>query len=501
VKRRTSTRVLSGLVGALAVLVSVAGIAEAQQQQAAWAGFVFGKALGEVPFDVVVRNVAPDSPAAVAGLEVGDGILKVDGAVVASARVVANALRSKKPGQRLLLKVLRGEEELNLSLELAVRDLKALCDHAIEVGAAVLAGRQQADGGWLRKGLSVDEHGSDAAVSGLCLRALAGMSALKGKYKDHYAKGAAFLLSKKVPSGKIVGDPGRQHYSTYATALTLQALALIDMKAHAAGIAELRACLIEEQLDDGEKISEYDFVRHGGWNIFDVNTKATMGTDLSVTSHALEALHLSGGIDPKSKTVQQARVWLDRTQNMPGDEGIPAHFLDGGFSTNPRESKAGRQTLEGGAIVFRPYGSSTSDGLRTLFRVGYGKEDERVQMAVSWIATFFHTGKNPNFPTNVQSGPGGAGSTNDRGIYYYYLNSLSDALSQFGERFLTRADGTEIDWAEQIVRRLVAIQQLDGAWRGDGSAMNEDDPNLATSMAILALERCRPFLDQKKAKK
>jgi hypothetical protein len=247
-------------------------------------------------------------------------------------------------------------------------------------------------------------------------------------------------------------------------------------------------------MDQSEDITEYDFARYGSWNIYDGNeTGATLAADVSCSTFAIEGLARAKALAKDSPTRAKALVFLRRAQNLP-DPGahIPKQFLDGGFVTNPRESKAGRQLLPDDMIVFRPYGSVTADGLRCLLNLGVDKEDERVQMAAGWLTTFFHTQKNPNFPQQAnQQGPGA-----DRGIYYYYLNSLSDALALFGEPTLLKTDGSEIDWAAQIAKRVVTLQKLDGAWRGDAATMNEDDPNLATSMALMTLTRCRPFLER-----
>jgi C-terminal processing protease CtpA/Prc len=57
---------------------------------------------------VLVSSVAPDSPAAKAGVRVGDILLGVDGGDVASARDIRKSLREKKQGDSVRLELLRG---------------------------------------------------------------------------------------------------------------------------------------------------------------------------------------------------------------------------------------------------------------------------------------------------------------------------------------------------------------------------------------------------------
>ena len=63
---------------------------------------------------VRVDQVAPDSPAAAAGLKPGDQLLKIDSTEVTRALRLADILSEKKPGDNLAVAVRRGREELTL---------------------------------------------------------------------------------------------------------------------------------------------------------------------------------------------------------------------------------------------------------------------------------------------------------------------------------------------------------------------------------------------------
>jgi C-terminal processing protease CtpA/Prc len=61
---------------------------------------------------VKVASVAPNSPAAIAGMKSGDYIIEANGRAIegAPAREMAGRLKNIKPGERLRLKLKRGAE-------------------------------------------------------------------------------------------------------------------------------------------------------------------------------------------------------------------------------------------------------------------------------------------------------------------------------------------------------------------------------------------------------
>jgi S1-C subfamily serine protease len=69
---------------------------------------------------VLVRSVAEDSPAAAAGIEPGDLIVSVGGRALERLDVLYEALDSASPGDRLELRVLRGADERDVTVELNV---------------------------------------------------------------------------------------------------------------------------------------------------------------------------------------------------------------------------------------------------------------------------------------------------------------------------------------------------------------------------------------------
>lgn len=82
--------------------------------------FYFERYAEDVEQGVVITNVAPDSPAAQAGLEVEDIITALNGVEVASSRELRNYLYSQaEPGDEILVTIYRKGETLKLPLMLS----------------------------------------------------------------------------------------------------------------------------------------------------------------------------------------------------------------------------------------------------------------------------------------------------------------------------------------------------------------------------------------------
>jgi squalene-hopene/tetraprenyl-beta-curcumene cyclase len=70
---------------------------------------------------------------------------------------------------------------------------------------------------------------------------------------------------------------------------------------------------------------------------------------------------------------------------------------------------------------------------------------------------------------------------------YFFFNVISRAMSASGRETLPGRQG-EIHWRKELVKRIVSLQQPDGSWVNNNGRFWENDPVLATSYALLALE-------------
>jgi S1-C subfamily serine protease len=73
------------------------------------------------PGGALVTSVEPDSPAARAGLRTGDVVRAVEDEQISSMSELALTIRSRSPGDRVVLAVLRDSDERRITVELGSR--------------------------------------------------------------------------------------------------------------------------------------------------------------------------------------------------------------------------------------------------------------------------------------------------------------------------------------------------------------------------------------------
>lgn len=201
--------------------------------------------------------------------------------------------------------------------------------------------------------------------------------------------------------------------------------------------------------------------------------------DLSNTSYLVEALKAVGA-DDNDEAIQRALVFVSRCQNLNG-EGNDTQFADkvddGGFyyvipteKVDPSTSE--RYTANGG---LRSYGSMTYAGFKSLVYAGLTKEDPRAKAALDWIRNNYSVEENP--------GQGTAG------LFYYY-NTFGSALGASQLNVIDTTDEGQRNWREDLVAELASTQQDDGSWTNANRQWLENDPNLCTAFALLALAHC-----------
>ncbi|WP_425400501.1 prenyltransferase/squalene oxidase repeat-containing protein [Aeoliella sp.] len=201
--------------------------------------------------------------------------------------------------------------------------------------------------------------------------------------------------------------------------------------------------------------------------------------DLSNTAYLLEALHsLDASAD--DPTVQRALVFVSRCQNLDtkfNDTPFAGKVNDGGFyyvipTENVDPTTSERYTENGG---LKSYGSMTYSGFKSLIYAGLSKDDPRAKAAMGWIAKHYDLEQNP--------GQGTAG------LFYYY-HTFGSGLAASGSPLVETADGHEHKWQEDLLAQLASTQKEDGSWVNTNRQWFENDPNLCTAFALMALSYC-----------
>jgi hypothetical protein len=201
--------------------------------------------------------------------------------------------------------------------------------------------------------------------------------------------------------------------------------------------------------------------------------------DLSNTSYLIDALH---AVDAPAydEAIQRALVFVSRCQNLKSEHNeteFAGKVNDGGFyyvipteSVDPSEDE--RYTANGG---LRSYGSMTYAGFKSMVYAGLTKDDPRVKAALEWIGKNYSVTENP--------GQGTAG------LFYYY-NTFGAALDAAKLAAVVDAEGKSHDWRADLTAELAKRQNDDGSWSNANRQWFENDKNLATAFALLALSHC-----------
>jgi hypothetical protein len=253
-------------------------------------------------------------------------------------------------------------------------------------------------------------------------------------------------------------------YPCYTAAHHLHALALLQptgwQETAAVRIAQLRTL----QFSSANGWERTDAV-FGGFGLGDGPPRKPAGADLvtlSVTTAAVEALR-AAGVATTDALLADARSFVERCQRLPADGG------DGGFHGCPGGGVLGGKGGADAAGSPRSYGPATADGVRALIGCGHDPDSTRVRAAVAWL-----DGRTGDLVPGLLP-------ELEPSLRLYWAGAL---LSTW--RTLQRP--TTGHAGPALRGRVAARQREDGACTGFGPAMKEDDPVVATVLALPVLD-------------
>jgi len=342
----------------------------------------------------------------------------------------------------------------------AVKPTDAEVKVVVEKAYKALAAKQNADGSFAPK------------LGGPGITALTVAALIKsGKSADDpvVAKALAYLEKSIKPDGGVY-DKSLANYTT--------CLAIVAFKeANTNGkydVAIAAAAKFVKSLQGGE--TDPKDVTFGGTG-YDGKGRP----DLSNTQFFIEAL-LAAGVSKEDPAIKKAFTFVNRSQNLPGefnDQPFAAKATEddaGGFVYNPTEqtnAKSEKRTAAGG---LRSEGGMTYAGLKSFLYAGLSKDDPRVKAAVKWVQRHYTLDENP-----------GMGKS---GLFYYY-HTLAKAMTALGDDTLVDAKGVAHAWRKELFEKLKTTQAADGTWANTNKAFLENQPELATAFALLAIGYCR----------
>ena len=349
---------------------------------------------------------------------------------------------------------------------------------SIARGVAYLRSTQNQDGSWSPK------HGP--AVTAMAVTVIID-SGLVSRDDPQVEKGLAYILANVREDGGIHSGI----LANYNTAICLSALDLVRDRPGMQETIEnaqdfLRGLQWDGQTDAQGKLVDESHPFFGG---------AGYGRhgrpDLSNTQIMLQGLYDSG-LDCRDPAFLRAVAFISRCQGIESNNRFADVIeQDGGFiystsinkdlvgvpesKANPDlmdEAKAGRPVSG-----LRTYGSMTYAGFKSYLYAQLDRDDPRVVAALKWIKNNYTLQVNPGLPESMKL----------QGLYYYYM-TFARALDAYGQTTIRTSDGVEHDWANDLVDALVSRQQENGSWTNDADRWMEDDANLVTSYALIALE-------------
>jgi squalene-hopene/tetraprenyl-beta-curcumene cyclase len=343
-------------------------------------------------------------------------------------------------------------------------------EHALSRGLGWLQASQNSNGWWSTP--------DQPAITALAL------TAFKGDPKNRYQaaepawmkKGYGFLLDCAKPDGGI----HQTNLVTYNTSISMMALLASGNSEYDTLIRKARQFLVGLQRDFGEK-GQLDDVFDGGIGYGSKYEHSDIGNTLA----ALEALYYSKRlIEDKNLTGARDLDWAAAIQFLQNCQNLPAYNKQtwasgdarnkGGFIYYPGHSMAGGETNAAtGRVALRSYGSISYGGMLSYIYTNLKRDDPRVVAVFDWLRANYTLDENPGM------GPQGL---------YFYLHTMTKALTAYGVTELELKDGRKLDWRKEVAMRLLNLQRQDGSWFNDNARWLEKDPVLVTSYAVLSLE-------------
>jgi hypothetical protein len=349
---------------------------------------------------------------------------------------------------------------------------------------AWLWSKQGPDGGW-----HSETHGlfrSGQALTPFVLHALAGAPRdVCAPPAEGVSRALAFLRRHVRHDGWLgLADPDVLEYPSYSTAYALRCLVRFGTADDGPLIGRMRSRLTAEQYAAANGFRESS-PAFGGWGFGGPRAPGTTGhMDIAHTRRVLQALREGGTTD--AALFARAEMFLRLMQRHPSErrphptpleasgavrKGIR---FDGGFFFSPivLDANKGDVLADARGAYHGSYATATGDGLLALLAAGVPVGDERVRAARAWLLAHERLDHPEGIPTDTPQAWGQA-------VYFYHLAVRAETYAALGLSARLR---------ERMRAELAPRQHPDGSFANERNhLMKEDDPLLATALAVIAL--------------
>jgi hypothetical protein len=344
-----------------------------------------------------------------------------------------------------------------------------------------LLAQQGMSGGWQSQTYGQLKEG--AATTALAIEALSHLPTAAEQSSGTRAaidKGFAFLDRGLAKRGTLAGPDGSLDFPTYAAALWLSARNRLKLEPsqHQAKVTEY---LLGAQITEGRGFMP-DSPSYGGWDFLGPGDAQgiTTGTNISVTRYVLEGL--TSELDRWRELNGSGSVTVLKQWRAAMGGGLNyvlrCQQEDGGFAFTCEPASLNNKAAYADDKLTRPrpYGTATCDGILALLACGIKPDDERLVKAIAWLT------KRPS----LELVPGFEGLPPelgwDRGLRYYYYAGLARVLPHFPASEIAPR-------SKQLAEHLAGLQIASGSFVNESDRMRENDPLIATPLAMMALAR------------
>jgi len=310
-------------------------------------------------------------------------------------------------------------------------------------GVEFLESQQHSDGSWRSRTYGLLAGGD--SLTALITSTLAGIDPAS----EAVSRGLDYLAARRRNAPLGLADPALPDYPVFSHSLAVQACVQAS-DVHARDLKFLLSRQFQESAGWTPESAPY-----GAWGMgAAVYPPPEAGhVDLSMTRHALEALR-AADIQADAEPLRRARIFVERLLHD-----------DGGFHFStvvPEANKAGR-----GADRWNSYGTAVADGIRSLEALALPSDASRI-----WLVRNHQRGIVSGFEHHPDA------RWKD-GLWFYYIASAAPFLAP--------------SQRQKLGEELVDRQAEDGSWANPEPLVKEDDPLIATPLALQALsEPARP---------
>jgi hypothetical protein len=336
-----------------------------------------------------------------------------------------------------------------------------------------LVAQQASDGGW--HSTTYGQLKDGAGVTTLVLEAIGHASAeVQQKHVAAAKRAYAFLDRGIAKRGTVASPDGSLDFPTYAAALWLTSRRRLNLSLPSAMTKTLEEYLLGAQVTEGRGFKP-ESPSYGGWDFLakEDAEAITTGTNISVTRYVVEGL---SSLSEEAREANAPRSPIGEALELARKYVLRCQQPDGGFAfTCEPASLNNKAAYEDEELKKpRPYATATCDGILALLACGAKPDDEKVAQAIAWLVKRPALALVPGF----EGLPPEAGW--QRGLRFYFYAGLARVLPLFPP---AERDGRR----EALYKHVVALQQKNGSWVNESDRMRENDPLVATALAVMAL--------------